>query len=471
VNQTTHSTSENGSKRYGREWDNGVKVVTGAIALAIGVFFVYVFIPERIADPGSLRLVAFGLACSLLAGPALWALRDPLVLIHPVSIISLGLIYWILLDLLQALYVPEVWDNAPVYAAFGITSLFAFGVYCGGFLFNPTIPRWLVRASSYSIKSRQLFIIAIFATVLSFLRFAIPSEFDVVLMITSLGSGRWAAPWARGDVGGWDAFLDHMAYFGYVLPSIAVLMYRLDKRLTYRTIWCVLFALLITAFLAQGGGRRIVGATWGAAMIVWILTSRTPVRTMILIGLTGVPLLLVVMQLMLELRNIGVAAIDDYESEERSGFSVDDNFNRMAQTISLVPSEFPHVGVKYVVWVAARPIPRVLWAGKPMGHGFDLPGALGKTGVSLTTSVVGESYLAFSYAGCFVVGALYGALGAVLLSLLRSSRDSPSGYIIYAAGLFALFVGLRSAIELVLFSYVILAWLALVWLLKQFRRT
>ena len=37
-------------------------------------------------------------------------------------------------------------------------------------------------------------------------------------------SQRWSAPWGRGQLGGWDAFLDQMQYFGYVLPSLTALL-------------------------------------------------------------------------------------------------------------------------------------------------------------------------------------------------------------------------------------------------------
>jgi hypothetical protein len=458
------------SKRH-LDWDNGVKLAIGGLALAVGAFFVYVFMPDRLSDPGSLRFVAFGMAASLMMAPLVWALRNPLLLISPIAIMSLGLVYWILLDLLQALYVPEVWDIAPVYSALVTVFLFAFGMYVGGLLFKPFVPKWLLRASSYKLNARQLLVVAMLATGLSFLRFAIPSGFDMMEMLKSLGASRWDTPWARSDIGGWDAFLDHLAYFGYVLPSLAVLMYRLERRVTYRSTVCLIFALFIAAFLAQGGGRRIIGATWGAAGILWILTSKTPLRTMFLVGVTFVPMLLALMQVTLLVRNAGFSAADEIVVEEESGIAVDDNFNRMAQTIALVPSEFPHVGMQYVIWVVSRPVPRVVWPGKPLSHGFDLPGALGKTGVSLTTSVVGEGYLAFGYFGCVLMGLLYGYVGAILATLQRTAQDMPSGNVIYAAGLFALFVGLRSAIELVLFSYVILAWLLLLFALRQFRRT
>jgi hypothetical protein len=449
------------------EWDRGVMVLTGTAALASGAVLAYAFMPSDVSDPGGLFFVALCVAVSLLLGPAAWATRNPMILVSPVSMLSLGLVYWILLDLLQFLYVPEVWNVSDVYAAFATVSLFAFGVYCGYFLPNARLPKFLLRASIVQMSSRSLFIAAMIAAGLSFLRFAIPSEFNLFAMIEALGAGRWNAPWARGDMGGWDAFLDHMAYFGYVLPSLVVMIYRSEGRITYRTMLCLVFALIIGAFLAQGGGRRIVGATWGAAVVLWILSSKQPIRAMIVTATVLVPLMLLVMQFMLHTRNVGVADAYQLDEPERPGIAVDDNFNRMAQTISLVPSEFPHVGMDYVLWVVVRPVPRILWAGKPMNHGFDLTAALGKSGVSLTTSVVGESYLAFSYIGCVVVGVVYGYLGALLWAVLQVGRQSPSGLIIYAAGLFALFVGLRSAIELVLFSYVILGWLVVLYMVRR----
>jgi len=43
-------------------------------------------------------------------------------------------------------------------------------------------------------------------------------------MVYYLGQERWAAPWGRGQLGGWDAFLDHLQYFGYLLPVLTVVI-------------------------------------------------------------------------------------------------------------------------------------------------------------------------------------------------------------------------------------------------------
>ena len=59
------------------------------------------------------------------------------------------------------------------------------------------------------------------------------------------------------------------------------------------------------AFLAQGGGRRIIGVTVGAAIIVWIQAQQTiNIRRLALAGAAAIALL-AGMQFMLNIRTIG----------------------------------------------------------------------------------------------------------------------------------------------------------------------
>ena len=66
-------------------------------------------------------------------------------------------------------------------------------------------------------------------------------------------------------------------------------------------------------------------------------------------------------------------------------------------------------------------------------------------------------------------GWFYGRLARSLSQLLADARTS-SALLIYSIGLFAIFIGLRSMIELVLMSYIILAWVGLVHAYTGFRR-
>ena len=85
-------------------------------------------------------------------------------------------------------------------------------------------PRWLRDASNFEFAPNTWFTAGILAFTLAFLRFAIPSGFQLGDMFGALGGGRWEAPWSRGDLGGLDAILDHFSYFGFLLPVLTVML-------------------------------------------------------------------------------------------------------------------------------------------------------------------------------------------------------------------------------------------------------
>src|SRR5207247_559528 len=126
-------------------------------------------------------------------------------------------------------------------------------------------------------------------------------------------------------------------------------------------------------------------------------------------------------------------------------------FYRLTQLIYILPEEHPFVYGKYFLWVAVRPVPRILWPNKPRDPGFDLPGYLGATGVSYSYSVVGEFYVAGGLLFVFFGGWLYGRLAGTASRLLEIQVGG-GPLIMYCALLLALFAGVRSMIELVLMS-------------------
>ena len=93
-------------------------------------------------------------------------------------------------------------------------------------------------------------------------------------MVHYLGQERWAAPWGRGQLGSWDAFSDHLQYFGYLLPILTVVIGRRVGLRNPRTIICIGMSIVMTLFLAQSGSRRVVGVVAGMALVLWILDQR-----------------------------------------------------------------------------------------------------------------------------------------------------------------------------------------------------
>jgi hypothetical protein len=188
---------------------------------------------------------------------------------------------------------------------------------------------------------------------------------------------------------------------------------------------------------------------------------------------------LLTLQIMLEYRNVGLSnlvgasgpAVNGPEKNqmlEEDHLRVDDNFYRLCQIIQLIPNTHGFVYHQYLFYVLVRPVPRVFWPEKPVDPGFDLPNALGVQGVSYSYSVMGELYMSLGFFGIALGGWFYGRIASFARGLL--SRSTTQGaLVIYSIIVMALFSGMRSILELMLVSYVVLAWVGLSQLFVKLR--
>ena len=305
-------------------------------------------------------------------------------------------------------------------------------------------------------------------------------QLNVFEMAYYLGQERWAAPWGRGQFGGWDAFLDHLQYFGYLLPILTVVIGRRGGVRNPRTLICVALSIVMTLFLAQSGSRRVIGVVAGMALVLWVLDQRQLRIKHLIATVLAIGALLLTLQVMLEYRNVGlgslvgqgdatVSRIEKRQILEEQHLRVDDNFYRLCQIIQLIPQSYGFVYHKYLVYVLVRPVPRVFWPEKPVDPGFDLPTALGVEGVSYSYSVIGELYMSLGFIGIALGGWFYGRVSAFARGLLGRSATQ-GALVVYSIIVMALFSGMRSILELILVSYVVLAWVGLAQLFIKLQR-
>jgi oligosaccharide repeat unit polymerase len=431
----------------------------GFLSAIVSTLVAISLIPEDPFPAGALLLPALSLSIGLAAAPIASCIKTPRAILRTENLLVITPIYWLLLDLLQSAYPMTEVSRSGIEGAFIAIGIFVCGVWVAALTRPLRLPSFVARASSLTVRPKILFLLIIVFFALGMIRFAYPANFNLIEMANALTQGRWDAPWTRGQLGGWDAFLDHMAYFGYLLPVLTVLLARYSKSINGRVITSVILSLIMTAFLAQGGGRRIVGVIWGAAIICWALQQPKIKFKKLLVAAAGVAVILVAMQLMLEYRNTGFVAITEDEKHlEYDYLHVDDNFLRLSQIIDLVPEYHPYTYEKQIVYYMIRPIPRVLWPGKPIDPGFDLPSILGKEGVSLSSSAIGEFYLAWGWVAVFLGGLFYGKVANTISVLLVDIKGS-SAILVYSLAAMVLIAGMRSIVELVLMSYTILAWI------------
>jgi oligosaccharide repeat unit polymerase len=430
------------------------------------------WIPQTAAREGALFASAIALSAGLSIVPIMALFRYPKAVLRGEYLLALAPIYWLLLDLLQGVYSMETIERDQIRQAFVAIGLFVVMVWIGALRRSWKIPSVMINAASQEFSLDTYFALATVSFVLGMLNFAIACNFNVVEMFHYVGQERWSAPWGRGQLGGWDAFLDHLQYFGYLLPVLTIVVHRYAGWFDPRTILCICMSAIMTLFLAQSGSRRVIGVVIGMALVLWILGQQRLRIRHVVQTIVAIAALLLALQIMLEYRNVGLGALLGLKSvsvdstEERQEIfrqqqlRVDDNFFRLCQVMQLIPSSYPFVYHQYLLYVLVRPIPRVFWQDKPVDPGFDLPTALGVEGVSYSYSVIGELYMSFGFVGIAIGGWFYGRLSAMARGLL-SRTQTLSALVMYSIFVMALFSGMRSILELVLVSYVVLAWIAL----------
>lgn len=436
-------------------------VLVGVSAALLGAAGAIFLMPDDFSSPHSLREPAFVLSCGVLAVPLAKALINPLSVMRTEHLFCFGLIYWLLLDLLQGAYALDAVPREALEGAFLALGVCGASMWVGSLGRGLPMPAPVLRAAATELSTRTWFVLGCVCFALGMLYYWYRSDFDAARMIAALGGSRWSMPWARGKLGDWDAFVEHLCYFGYLLPPIAVILARKRGWISLQTLLIVAAAIVVAMFLAQGGGRRVIGVAGGAALLTWVLLrQRLRITEIVVLGM-GVGLLLAMMQVVLTYRTVGLSEAfketptrTRYSQKRYDHIHVDDNILRLAQAIDLVPSSHPYVYEKQLFFILARPVPRALWPEKPVDPGFDLAKLTHNTGTSLSMSFIGECYVSYGLVAVIIGGLLYGALARTAAQFVSCNTDT--GRVMYALAGMALFAGIRSLQDLILMSYTIL---------------
>ncbi|MGI0480745.1 O-antigen polymerase [Geminocystis sp. CENA526] len=430
----------------------------GIVSVWVGAISALSLMPIDPFPAGALFDSAVALTIGIAFPVILGFFRNPQTILRIENILVLSPIYWLLLDLLQGSYDLVSVSREGIEGAFISIALFVSGVWLASNSKSWQLPKPLLESTNYSLDEKITFKLILIFFSLGIFKYAYACGFNPMTMLFYVGQSRWNAPWSRGMLGGWDAFLDHLGYFGFLLPTLTLILFLQYKKLNFQVNFSIILCVIMVAFLSHGGGRRIVGVVIGAALIYGFIQLKKVKIWHFFIALSMTGLLLFFMQLMVEYRGVGFQQI--YKTGEieliRDKLHVDDNFLRLSQVIDLIPKQYPFVYQKQIVYILVRPIPRVFWPGKPINAGFDLTSAVGLSGLSLSSSVMGELYLTWGYIFVFIGGWFYGKLAKMISPLLIQERSSAK--LVYCLSSMTLFAGVRSMLDLVLMSYALIAW-------------
>jgi oligosaccharide repeat unit polymerase len=436
----------------------------GFAATVVSLLIALAVFPADPSPQGALMFPAAILAAGILLVPIVHAVRRSPRLLQAQNLVAFGYVFWLLLDPIQGAYDLRDASDAAIRDGFIAIAVSASAMWVGVAGKAWPLPNWLAEIAIRPMDTRTVARLVPVCFVLGMFNYAYWVGFDFPRMFSYLGEQRWAAPWGRGQLGGWNAFLDQMQYFGYVLPSLTALLIA-RRGFTVPAWFSIVLSGIMLAFLSQGGGRRIIGVTVGAAILVWIQAQQVLRVRRLIIAAAATVALLAAMQFMLNIRGFGYEEFMFRGSSEYDYLHVDDNFLRLSQVIQIVPAEHPHVGYQQLWFTIVRPVPRVLWPGKPIDPGFDLPTIVGLKGVSLSTSIIGEWYLSFGWLAVVLGGWLHGRL-ARTVDVLREREEYHANPIVYGLAVMILVSGMRSMQDLVIMSYALVAW----WLANRLTR-
>ena len=428
----------------------------GLVATALGTLVALGMFPSDPSPQGALAWNATIMSVGILFVPAFRIIRRSPTMMNTENFVAFGYVYWILLDLIQGAYNLRDGTDEALRSAMLAVGLSATVMWAGAIGRPWPLPRWLADVASRPLDAHTIKRIIPVCFALGMMNYAYAVSFNLPEMFSYLGENRWAAPWGRGQLGGWGSFIDQMPYFGYVLPSLTALLIVKRGLLRFESLMALAVTGIMLLFLSQGGGRRIIGVTVGAAIIVWVQAQPGMQIKKLLTSLVAVVGLLWTMQFMLNVRTGGYQSF--VENGSRYDYlHVDDNFLRLAQTIELIPAEHDYVYSRQIVFAVIRPVPRVLWPNKPIDPGFDLPALLGMKGVSLSSSILGEWYISYGWLALLVGAWLHGRL-AVTANQLREHGRHAQNPIVFALAIMILVSGMRSMQDLIIMSYAIFAW-------------
>lgn len=452
------------------------------VCVFLGTLFAVALVPYNVNPPGALRSAGIALSAGMAAGPLFSSFSNVRNLMRTENIVGLAPIYWLLMDLVTGAYEMERTSRDAVIQTFWVISVGTMAYWTGTIAKPWVLPAGFMRSCNLRFSTGMMLPIVLFCFALAMLRFAIPCNFDLVLMFKSVTGMRFSAPWSRGSLGGWDSFTDHLSYFGYLLPTFAIMMARRNSWFHLSTWIALICAGVFLVFLAQSGSRRIIGVCLGAALLYWILDRKQIKIYHLAISALMIGGILLIMQMMVISRMIGIGSVgventskaayytmkgEDLGGSVPKALHVDDNFLRLSQTVLLVPSKHDYVYHQQIVYILLRPIPRVLWPNKPTNSGFSLQMAL-DSGASLTITYLGEMWISLGYFAVIVGAWFFGRLSC-LSSPLFNSTSGTLAPMFYGYMTMIMFSAYRSLVEVILYSYALLAWWFVVWLIGKFK--
>jgi hypothetical protein len=417
------------------------------MAILVGVIMTSVALPSDSAV-GIFSAAAYGVGVTL-AGAILIEARNGIRSLIRVDLLLFLVLYG--LTLLEFLFSQSMVESllSPVTAANGTYAvLVAFAGLAIGRHFVSI--RESLRANPIAeLRPSSMFFVFLVVTFFGYLHILLAVNFDIFEAIRQMLLPRFSQSWSRGQYGDSAALLFEVGALINLIPPMAGLIFARARQYSVAQKAVVVMILTFTAFYGFSSGTR-------STYVVYILTftgiylitkPQLNLRYALIFGTIMAALLFGGMILMFQFRTVGLGELG---SIAEPGFLlIDWNIVSISRLTSKFPDRYDYLGLEIPVNALIRPIPRVLWPGKPTGLSVPIETALDAVeGGTVSCTYVGEAYMAGGLLAVLAISLLFGA-AAEMWNRVGLTSKQQFNQIVYVSGFLCAAMAARSMLSMV----------------------
>jgi len=300
------------------------------------------------------------------------------------------------------------------------------------------------------VRPANVFLAFVLATLLGYLHVFLAVNFDPFEVVRQISLPRFSQSWSRGRYGDASALLSEVGALTYLIPPIAGLIYARAKEYKLFQKLIVAIVLVFTFYFGFASGTRSILAiyviTFGGAYV--LARHHITLRQVLILATPMLTILFFATVYMLEFRNVGLGEFS-FAKNRSDTFFVDYNVVNVSRLTDVFPDSVGFLGIEIPFNALIRPIPRVLWSGKPEGLSVSIESALGADArMTVSCTFVGEAYMSGGFLAVLFISMLFGA-AAELWNRVGSNSNLQFAQLLYASGFLCAAIAMRSMLSMV----------------------
>ncbi len=424
----------------------------GTMIIWVGVLLAWSFSPNGIGAAGVAQIAAQIVMSALVLSFILEFLRSPKNLLRLDVLMLLALFGLTLLEFFfDQRRINQMLTKDAMIASVNAVLLGIISLSIGRHVPFPSQP-----PRQLELKPRTVFRILVVCFFLGISYMLLSVNLNPIRLVSEMTGARFTQSWTRARLGGFGDLLHEVQLLLYLVPAIAGIIQARHQRYkaSHRRI-ALLFLGFVLFYGLTSGTRNVFFVFVITYVVAYFLGSPKISRARFArMGLIAALVLMLTSQLVLEFRNVG---FQRYFSSILSGeearqtnlsevFFIDYNLLTLGRVVEYFSRTEAYLGWEVPIWAISKPIPRVLWRGKPEGLSVAIEDVRSERGAKAATwaaTYLGEAYMAAGNFGIVVASLFFGIWSAWWNTRLRSDNDE-FVVLLYAAGVFAALISMRS---------------------------